>query len=612
MSASAFAQTWSELQKIVASDRNSGYRFGYSVAISGDYAIVGSPLDDFDELGNNFISRAGSAFIFEKDAFGNWNQVAKIVASGRSFDSQFGWSVDISGTRAIVGAYNHAITGAAYIFDRDFFSGAWTESVKLTRAAPVSDRFGWSVAVDGSYALVGAFQNTTDETGNNPLSSAGAVYVYRRGLFSWSEHQKFVASDRSGDDNFGISVAMDGTFAIIGSNRDEHDASGINPVGLHAGSAYFFERSGPGSTYVQVRKVTASNRTSSDEFGWSVDISGTRAIVSCNDDNEDISNGNILSDAGTAYIYERDPFTGWALDQHLEASDRNANAQFGWSVAIDNDYAIVGAVTESNDQNGMNTLANAGASYIYERDAGGTWLEEDKIVHSDRFGGDNFGNAVCISGLNAIIGARFEDEDALGANTLSSAGSAYIFERSVILPIHFLAFNLQQNDAGVRLIWQVDHGSSTTHFDIQRSADGSIFESIGVESVDHGKSNYSFIDENPLIGQSYYRLAINSSEGMEHSEVLTTYRNDADIIIQPLYPNPVHVNLTIPVFVKNTTELQIIIQELQGRPVYERREMFLGGQHQLQTDVSNLAAGLYQLIIIHEEAIIHQSSFIKQ
>ena len=171
--------------------------------------------------------------------------------------------------------------------------------------------------------------------------------------------------------------------------------------------------------------ITNSDRAAGDEFGRSVAISGDYAIIGAYLEDEDASGDNTRADAGSAYIFKRNAGT-WSLQQKIVASDRTAGDYFGWSVAISGDYAIVGAYDEDEDDAGANTLSDAGSAYIFNRN-GTTWSQQQKIVASDRAAGDQFGWSVAISGDYAILGAFSEDHDAAGANTLSGAGSAYIF-----------------------------------------------------------------------------------------------------------------------------------------------------------------------------------------
>ncbi|MBN4065968.1 FG-GAP repeat protein, partial [Candidatus Amoebophilus asiaticus] len=167
---------WSEVQKITASDRGVADYFGISLCISGDYAIVGAFWEDEDTSGANTIGNAGSAYIFERDGTGNWNQVQKIVASDRASWDQFGHRVSISGNYAMVGANlededasgadSLGQAGSAYIFERDG-SGNWNQVQKITASdREANDRFGYSVSISGNYASVGAYIGTNN-TGCN-------------------------------------------------------------------------------------------------------------------------------------------------------------------------------------------------------------------------------------------------------------------------------------------------------------------------------------------------------------------------------------------------------------------------------------------------------------
>jgi len=179
----------------------------------------------------------------------------------------------------------------------------------------------------------------------------------------------------------------------------------------------------------EIIKIVASDRGIDDYFGHSVSISGDYAIVGAYREDEDASGANPLTLAGSAYLFERDGSGNWAEKQKIVASDRGAGDYFGNSVSISGDYAIVGAYREDEDASGANPLTLAGSAYLFERDGSGNWAEKQKIVASDRGIGDYFGHSVSISGDYAIVGAYREDEDASGANPLPLAGSAYLFER---------------------------------------------------------------------------------------------------------------------------------------------------------------------------------------
>jgi len=271
---------FTEIAKLLASDKQNGDFFGHAAAISGDYAIVGAYAEDTG------ASEAGAAYIYERSG-GVWSQVAKIQASDKQGGDQFGWSVAISGDRAIVGAYNEDTggtdAGAAYIFERS--GGMWSQVAKIQASGKqAGDNFGVSVAISGDRAMVGAYW---EDTGG---SSAGAAYIFELSAGVWSQVAKIQASDKQADDNFGFSVAISGDHAIVGAMWE--DTGGTN-----AGAAYIFERSG--GVWSEVAKIQASDKQAGDQFGWSVGISDDRAIAGAW---EEDTGG---TGAGAAYIFER-------------------------------------------------------------------------------------------------------------------------------------------------------------------------------------------------------------------------------------------------------------------------------------------------------------------
>ena len=427
------AQNWDEIIKVAASDRAAEDYFGNSVAVSGDYAVVGTPFEDEDASGGNTMNDAGSAYIFYNNA-GTWEEVQKITASDRAVDDWFGSSVAISGDYVVVGAYYEdedasggntmEMAGSVYIFYNN--SGTWEEVQKITasdRAA--GDLFGVSVAVSGDYAVVGAVCESEDVSGGNTLNWAGSAYIFYNTGSTWEEVQKIVASDRAVDDWFGYSVAVSGDYILVGVLYEDEDASGGNTMS-NAGSAYIFYNDT--GTWEEVQKITASDRAVDDWFGVSVSVSGDYAVVGACHESEDASGGNTINWAGSAYIFYNNSGT-WEQLQKIVASDRAAEDFFGSSVAVSGDFAVVGAVYENEDASGGNTMSDAGSAYIFYN-IGSTWDEVQKITASDRAVDDWFGYSVAVSGEYAVVAAPKEDEDASGGNFLDGAGSVYIFSNA--------------------------------------------------------------------------------------------------------------------------------------------------------------------------------------
>ena len=174
-------------------------------------------------------------------------------------------------------------------------------------------------------------------------------------------------------------------------------------------------------------KAVASDRQSGNQFGSAVAVSGNYAVVGA----ADISGGQVSNSAQSAYVYERKSTGNWVQVQKLVAPDKEAGDNFGQSVSISGNYIIVGSPYHSKDANGGNVISGAGAAYIFERNASGTWTQVKKLVATDRSANDFFGHSVSISGNYAVVGSLYDDEDAIGSNTINDAGSAYFFVRNV-------------------------------------------------------------------------------------------------------------------------------------------------------------------------------------
>jgi len=339
---------------------------------------------------------SGSAYVFKRDGT-TWAEEAKLLASdGAEYDC-FGISVSIDGDYAIVGAYcdgdNGVLSGSAYVFTRSGTS--WIEQAKLLASdGEWGDYFGVSVSIDGDYAIIGA-----DCDGDNGDSS-GSAYVFTRSGTSWIEQDKLLASDGAADDWFGRFVSIDGDYAIVGAIGDDDN-------GDSSGSAYVFTLSG--TSWIEQDKLLASDGAADDYFGWSVSISGDYAIIGayCDDDNG--------LDSGSAYVFKRDG-TAWIEQAKLLASDGAAGDRFGVSVSIDGDYAIIGAFADDDSGD------SSGSAYVFTR-SGTSWIEQDKLLASDGAADDYFGWSVSISGDYAIVGACLDGDNG------EWSGSAYVFTK---------------------------------------------------------------------------------------------------------------------------------------------------------------------------------------
>ncbi|MGQ0700513.1 MAG: Calx-beta domain-containing protein [Panacagrimonas sp.] len=382
--------------KLVAADSAKGDFFGYSVAVSGDTAVMGAFQD---EVGANFFQ--GSAYVFVRSGM-SWTQQAKLIAADGAALDRFGISVSVSGDTTVVGAYpdnfgGNGNQGSAYVFVRSGTS--WTQQAKLVAAdGAAGDEFGISVAMSGDTAVVGAHQ---DEVGANFLQ--GSAYVFVRNGTSWTQQQKLVAADGAEFDGFGISVALSGDTVVAGADGDNVGANGSQ------GSAYVFVRSGV--SWMQQAKLIAADGAVEDFFGYSVTVSGDTAVVGAYSDEV----GANFSQ-GSAYVFVRSG-TIWTQQAKLLAADGAAFQEFGSSVALSGNTAVVGVF---RDDIGANS--DQGSAYVFVR-SGASWTQQAKLIAADGAAGDLFGFSVAASNDTAVVGAHFDKF--FGGN--NGQDSAYVY-----------------------------------------------------------------------------------------------------------------------------------------------------------------------------------------
>ena len=224
----------------------------------------------------------------------------------------------------------------------------------------------------------------------------------------YNQISKVVASDRINNTEFGRAVALTNNYAVVGVRLEDKDAEGKNPLS-DAGAAYVYER-GSDNKWKQVQKIVAADRTPGDNFGWSVGISGNTIVVGSVYDREDATGRNPSSAEGSAYVYERGADGVWKQTQKLTSSAREGYNYFGNSIGISGDIIVVGAPGHSRDsterQEGY--VGDAGAVFVFER-RGNNWRRTYKLLASDRQHGGSMGNSVSISGNLVIAGAWAHD-----------------------------------------------------------------------------------------------------------------------------------------------------------------------------------------------------------
>ncbi|HZL95706.1 MAG TPA: FG-GAP repeat protein, partial [Vicinamibacterales bacterium] len=346
-----------EQARLTASDGSSVDHFGASVAVSGDTLVVGAL---FDDIGGN--SNQGSAYVFTRTD-GVWSFQAKLVASDGAAEDEFGLSVAVSGDTVIVGAHFDDVgiygnQGSAYVFTR---SGAlWTQQAKLSEnpRGLAGIEFGFSVAISGDTAIVGAPRNTLGG------HLQGSAYILTRSGNVWSLEAQLTPSDAELGDFFGVSVAVSGDTVAVGAYLDDIGSN------VNQGSAYVFTRSG--AIWTEQAKLTASDGVGpnangvTDYFGYSIAVSGDTVVVGAY-----LADVGVTADQGAAYVFIRSG-ANWSQQAKLTASDGAAGDGFGFNLSVSGDRVLVCAPSHDVSQ---------GAAYLFTRN-GADWLQSARITDS--------------------------------------------------------------------------------------------------------------------------------------------------------------------------------------------------------------------------------------
>ena len=386
--------------------------------------IAGQTNQVLTSNGNGTMQWASPASSEESSGSGTWGDcgVNSITAyqpvgnSNGTYNDEFGESVSISGDYAIAGAGDDSengflYTGSATIFKRNASLGIWESQVKLINPNAANlDNFGNSVCISGDYAIVGAYQ---DDEGAG-LDNNGSATIFKRNTTTgvWESQIKLVDPYAASGDFFGYSVSISGDYAIVGAYQDDEGRFSDN------GSATIFKRNTTTGVWESQGKIVNPSAANFDNFGNCVSISGDYAIVGAFRDDE----GSGLIDDGSATIFKRNTTTGvWENQGKLIDQVSASHDQFGFSVSISGDYAVVGA--NRDDESGFTD--NGSATFFKRNTSTGVWEYQIKLTNPAAESDDYFGNSVSISGDYVIVGAYSDDE----GSGLTNNGSTIIFKR---------------------------------------------------------------------------------------------------------------------------------------------------------------------------------------
>ncbi|MCA9293244.1 MAG: hypothetical protein KDA20_05465 [Phycisphaerales bacterium] len=378
-------QVVNERVKGVATDGLAGDGLGCDVASDQGVIAVGACHD-----GDNGLD-SGSAYLFNASTGA---QLRKLTPSDGAPGDQFGYSIALRGGIVVVGApydvHNGVGSGSVYVFSAS--TGA--QLAKLVPAdGAANDWFGWSVAIDNGIVAVGAYGD--DDQG----TQSGSAYLFDAA--TGAQLDKLLPDVGGASQSFGISIAMEGSMVAVGSR-----AHFVPSVGFRLGTVWLFDAQSGN----QLRTLTASNGTSTDQFAEDIDIDGGLVAVGA------WGRSVFFDHSGAMYVF--DAQTGDEL-HYIFPADGHDRDNFGVSIAISNGIVAVGA-----HQDGDNGF-DAGSAYLFDATSG---AQINKLLASDGVQFDYFGTSVDIDGDSIVIGAIGD------ADNGPDAGSLYIFGDATTAP----------------------------------------------------------------------------------------------------------------------------------------------------------------------------------
>lgn len=597
----SFGQAWNPGKKIVASDRTNLGSFANAVSVSGNYAVIGASDDDGAADGKPALGSAGAAYLYFNDN-GTWKQVKKLYPSARAVGDFFGRSVSINGDYIIIGSECQTDAneqnpiqgaGAAYLYAKDQGGvGNWGLVKKIVSPnRQYREYFGGSVAIEGDYAVAGAYYEAR-------------TYILEKnagGINNWGAVATLFPQAGNSFSSFGGRVAISGEYVAVSAYAD--DNSGTGPALQHSGSVYIFKQSlGGANNFGLVKKITAPVIMESASFGSAISIDGDHLLVGAM--NERIMNGSTpVYGVGAAYVfYKNNGGTDqWGLQKTLTANVRLA-AAFGAAVAIKGSSIVVGGYAEPLDYKNEFPVQTAGAAWVFSEDKGGmgNWGQTSKIHAPDRDEGEVFGSAVALNEKEIIVGSPSERNGE--PYSITSPGAAYSFSLEAALPVKLSNFSAIQQEGSAHLAWTTMEEANSSHFEIQRSANGrnwTIIVNAPAANAGQVKTDYNAVDPSPLPGENLYRLKIVDTDGtFAFSSIKRLFFDDQQFA--SFYPNPVGEQLLLGEKVlANAVSVKLLNQA--GQRVFETSEP----AGVIKT--GHLNAGIYVLQIVQKDGNVATS-----
>lgn len=395
---------------VLSTETSEGDGFGVAVDVSGNRAIIGAYEDD--DKGNN----SGAAYVFGYNASTHWELIQKLTAIDGEANDAFGRSVAIEGDRLLVGAYhddysiiNFNVVDAGSVYVFDFDGSRWNQTQQLKSGEGVQSIGDlFGFSIDLDADLILIGAHSDDENGVD----SGAAYIYELQNNTWAQTEKIMAAVN--DDAFGYAVSLDGNRALMGAFKDDENDT-------NSGAAYIYDYDLNSDSWLQSVKLLPfqGNSESNDYFGTSVSLDGDKALVGSFYDDLSINTGE--NQGSVSFFYKVPGLDQWSSAQTIFASDADLDDRFGYSVSLKGNRALVGSWLD--DDHG----SASGSAYLFDFDENTLlWSETEKITADDGGSEDYFGVALALSEDWVLVGAHRED------TYETDSGSVFIYQDDLI------------------------------------------------------------------------------------------------------------------------------------------------------------------------------------
>jgi outer membrane protein assembly factor BamB len=357
-----------DIQRSKDKDKIANNLFGYSIAVSDNYAVIGAPKNDRKDIDT------GAVYLLDLTT---GEQKQEFIPDDPEVGNLFGQAVATDGKYVVIGSpysdrkdlepnseekkedkkesqQKGIDRGVVYLFD--LTTGAQMQKL-MAEDSLDGDLFGSAVSIYGNYAVISSPYH--DRKGTD----SGAVYAFD--LTTGKQVQKFTADDGQAGDVFGNAVVIQGNYVLIGSANS--DIVPKDPNKANSGSVYLFDL----TTGKQIQKFVPDDIAAGDLCGYSLAMSDRYILLGCpykdpkNTQPETTKEENkeqMPFDTGAAYLF--DITTGKQIHKFV-ADDRQAGDVFGFSVAMSDRYVLIGATYDDEGDK-----FDRGSAYLFDLSTG--------------------------------------------------------------------------------------------------------------------------------------------------------------------------------------------------------------------------------------------------